>query len=147
MSPAHTCQRLHLIACTPEDAAVISALAQDARIRAGDICYDARRRRLVLVGERTCRERQVAAQVPFGLSICGVAKVQRKAWPRTADQGLQLLAICAAGDESTVKLVFAGGPELRLETECVDMLLDDIGDPEPTGEVPRHPVSEGGPRR
>lgn len=162
MEAVNVVHRLHLIANGEEDAEVISALMQDTTVRAADIRYEPRQRRLVLAGERFCWERRIASRSPVGLKICGVMAAARQGWPDDGDALLHLLAIWVEGPEggggrgnagaaaggkhgsktagaaTRVTLIFAGGPAIRLTVECVDIMMDDLGDPEPTAKVPCH---------
>ena len=54
---------------------------------------------------------------------------------------LDLLAITvdeAAGDGAALTLAFAAGPTLRVEAECVDLILEDLGEPWPASREPAH---------
>ncbi|NBB83972.1 MAG: DUF2948 family protein, partial [Alphaproteobacteria bacterium] len=59
---------------------------------------------------------------------------------------LNLLAIEAAAGAggAVVTLTFAGGAQLRLEAERLDVALEDRGQPWPTTRRPRHEIEDGG---
>jgi len=131
-------EQLRLIGHEADDVPVISALMQDAVVRVDDIAYDARTRRFALVGNRFCWEKKEALRARTALRAECVTRAQRKNWPARGDAVLSLLAIRA--DERGLTLDFSGGACVRLETECVDLLLEDLGGPWGAKAVPRHEV-------
>jgi hypothetical protein len=129
-------ERLRLIGHEAEDVPVISALMQDAAVRVEDIAFDARARRFALIANRYCWEKDVPARIRSALRIECVTRAQRKDWPAQRDAVLELLAIRRDGDGMV--LDFAGGASVRLETECVDLLLEDLSGPWGARVAPRH---------
>lgn len=129
-------QTLRLIGHEAADVPVISALMQDAAVRVDDIAFDARARRFALVANRYRWEADVPSRTRSALHFDGVIRAQRKAWPADGDAVLALLAIRA--DDGGVTLDFSGGASVRLETECVDLVLEDLTGPWGTRTVPRH---------
>ena len=129
-------ERLHLIGHDAEDVPVISALMQDAAVRVGDIGFDAKAHRFALVANRYCWEKDSPARTRSALRVDGVTRAQRKRWPRDDSAVLELLAIRA--DDGGVTLDFAGGASVRLETECVDLLLEDLAGPWGARATPHH---------
>jgi hypothetical protein len=134
--------RLHLIASDAADVPLLSALVQDAVLRLADISYDRRARRLGLMLSRFCRECPTPRRVKSVLAAGGVTAIKRRNWP--GDEGgsnagaLNLLAL-RVEEDGAILLDFAGGASLRIEAECIDLLLDDVGPPWPAKLVPRHP--------
>lgn len=116
--------RLTLLASESADLPVLSALMQDAIVRAGDVGWDARARRLVLLASRYRWEAAEKTRVRTALRLDSILKVQRLNWPRDADTPLAMLAVSADGDYITI--AFAGGISLRAEVECIDALLEDM---------------------
>lgn len=129
-------EQLRLIGHEAEDIPVISALMQDAAVRVDDIAFDAKSRRFVLVANRFCWEKREALRTRTALRVECVARAQRRSWPAQGDAVLALLAIRAENDGLT--LDFAGGASVRLETECVDIVLEDLSGPWDAKAVPRH---------
>ena len=127
--------RLLLLAHDAAEVPLISALVHSAVLRADDVGYDRRARRLVLLVNRYRWEARDATRVRAALRLDSVRAVQRKAWP-AAGTVLELLALTL--DTDTVTLVFAGGATLRVEVECPDLVLEDIGAPWPASREPRH---------
>ncbi|WP_448585773.1 DUF2948 family protein [Thermaurantiacus sp.] len=133
-------KRLHLAAVELDEVPAFSALVQDFVLKAADIAFDARGRRLVLLGNRFCWERNAPRRARTALVVSSLLRVARRNWPRSREAPLELLAIEAEPTEAGARLYlhFAGGPALRLEAECIDLLLDDLSDPWPAARTPGH---------
>lgn len=116
--------RLTLLAKDAGDLPVLSALMQDAIVRAGDIAWDARGHRLVLLASRYRWEAAEKTRARAALRIESVLKVQRQGWPRDPETLLAVLAVTADGDQITI--AFAGETSLRAEVECIDAVLEDM---------------------
>lgn len=117
-------ERLTLLAADAGDLPPLSALVQDAIVRAGDVAWDRRGRRLVLIASRYRWEAGDKTRVRTALRIGSVLAVQQIRWPRDPDTILDLLAI--AGSDDAMTLAFAGGTSLRARVECIDMVLEDL---------------------
>ena len=128
--------RLLLLANEADEVPLISALVQDAVVHAADIAWEPRARRLVLLVNRFRWETGDRTRVRAALRLESVTRLQRRAWPR-GDAVLDLLAIDAAA-AGAVTLAFAAGPTLRAEVECIDLILEDIGEPWPATREPAH---------
>lgn len=129
--------RLTLLASDPGDLPVLSALMQDAIVRAGDIGWDRRRRRLVLVASRYRWEAATeVSRVRTALRLDSVLRVERQHWPADPDAMLALLSIAA--DSDRVTLSFADAASLRLHVECVDAVLEDLSAPWGVRHRPHH---------
>lgn len=135
---------LRLLAQDAEDVAVISAATQDAVIRVGDIVLEPSAKQLTLVLNRFRWEAGGGERVRCGLQIAGVLKVQTRKIRRSApDAVLELLALTFTPGEApggTVGLAFAGGGDLRVIVECVDMVMADVSPPWSTRRTPAHEV-------
>ncbi|WP_421857779.1 DUF2948 family protein [Oricola sp.] len=142
---------LKLLALDTEDLAVISAQVQDAVTRPGVIEYSPRNKRFSLVLNRfawdaegrpsagsSAHERRQAV-----LSFARVLKARTVGIRRNDDeQVLSLLAVRFIDGDTpagTLELVFADGPLIHLEVECVEAQLEDIGAAWETRFKPRHP--------
>ena len=128
--------RLTLLGQSAADLPAISALMQDAILRAPDIGMDRAARRLVLLVNRYRHEASVPSRVRSALRIETVTAAQRRNWPAAPDAVLVLLAI--AVDDDALTLRFSGGAALRVQTEVLDILLEDLAAPWPTTRVPQH---------
>ena len=127
--------RLLLLAQEPDEVPLISALVQSAVLRAGDVGYDRRARRLVLLVNRYRWETRDRTRVRAALRLDSVTGVRRKSWP-DADATLELLALTLDGD--TITLAFAGGATLAVGVECADLVLEDMSAAWPASREPRH---------
>lgn len=141
---------LKLIALDAEDLSVIAAHLQDAVLRIEDMAYLKAERRFAIVANRFDWERaaQTAdAAKSFVRRRAGVriervtgAKVQALDLTRK-DQVLSLLTLTFEPQEEpqgTITLTFAGGGAVRLEVECIEAALTDLGGAWATPLKPEH---------
>lgn len=130
-----------LIAFDEADLAVLSAHLQDAQLKAADIAYLPQEKRFALVASRFAREEGVAPhRRPVGMHFEGVERVRTAGVSPGSDTDLQLLAIhFMAGDapSGTVQMIFAGGAEIRLDVECLEAAMSDLGEG-PACSCPQH---------
>jgi hypothetical protein len=132
---------LRLRAESEDDLAVISSLLQDAVGKAGDIAWMPRKRRLVVLLNRFRWEDSADAEKakrPFervrsAVTVESVLKVRgRGINPSDKDQVFELLAILFSpvqGCAGTLTLTLAGGGEIALEVECLELALADLSRP------------------
>lgn len=129
---------LKLAALDSEDLAVISAHLQDAEVRVGDMAYLQQSMRFALVAARFDWVQALAGpceRCGTGLHFERVFKVVRAGFDQDPDRVLTLLAVMFTPGEApsgTITLRFSGGAAIRLEVECIEAALSDIG--------PRWPV-------
>lgn len=152
-------QPLKLRAEDAEDVTVLAACLQDATLRVADIAWQPKQRRFALVLNRFRweDERQADAgrrlilavphmRVAAGLHFDGVLNVQSSGIDRNDGRAvLELLSILAEPGEdgaAVLTMVFAGGGALRLDVECIDAQMQDIGAPFPVRRVPQHRMEE-----
>ena len=128
-------ERVRLLAADAEDLETLSALMQDAAVNAGDIVYDPRARRLVILANRFRWETRTPTRVRTALRLEGVTGVSRRAWPATAAV-LDLLALRNGND--AIEIDFAGGAALRVGVEAIDVELHDLSEAWPAKRTPRH---------
>ena len=128
--------QLKLIALDADDLAVISAHVQDARVQTGDIIWRQGEKRLVvgmnrldweqtLTGETAPRRLISALRFDRVLS-CKSRNIDLEA-PQTV---LELLGIEFHADEApggSAVLMFSHGGVLRLDVECLECELTDLG--------------------
>ncbi len=129
--------RLTLVAGDAGDLPVLSALMQDAIVRAGDVGYDRGARRLVLIASRYRWEMPDKTRTRTALRIETVLGVQQQGWPRDPDIMLDLLAVTASADDS-ITLAFASGVSLRARVECIDAVLEDLSPAWGVRHTPEH---------
>ena len=144
---------LKLIALDKEDVEVISAHLQDAIVKVADVHWRPAEQRLVLAVGRFDWESAHAAKPEYRrrLSALRFERVSackcRNVAPRDKDAVLNLLAVEFAETESpagVLTLVFSGGAALRLEVECIEAELADLGPSWTTAACPDH-SSDGAP--
>jgi len=145
--------RLRLMALDAEDLAVISAQVQDAVTRPDAIDFRPREKRFTLVVNRfawDASEKKSGAGKAFErrqsvLSFARVLNVRSTGIRRgDTDQVLSLLAIRFSESDAPagmIELVFADGPLIHLDVECVEAQLEDLGGAWETRFKPRHPAN------
>lgn len=145
---------LKLLAVDAQDLEIVSAHCQDAVARSAEMNFSAREKRFVLVMNRFVWEgaepRRRFAFSPRRdyerrrsvLHFDRVTRVrQTGVLIGDPDQVLALLAVrFVAGEEpsGTVELVFAGGSAIRLDVECIEAQLTDLGAAWSTRNKPDH---------
>lgn len=121
---------LRLLAEDGEDLAIISAALQDAILRPADIVWERKARTLTIQLSRFCWEcggTWVRAAMQFG----DVSAVKSRGLPRLPDAALELLAIHFIDEEAPggkAILMFAGGGDLRVDVECLDVVVADLSE-------------------
>ena len=140
---------LKLIALDDEDLGVLSAHLQDAVLRVADLAYLRAERRFAMIVNRfdwaspekdqdgqfarlraALRFEKVASAQVAGLNLKDASKV------------LSLMAITFETTKEpagVVRLVFSGDAAIRLEVECVEAELRDLGAQWATKKKPSHP--------
>src|ERR1700710_426374 len=129
-------EQLKLIALDPDDLAVISAHVQDARVQPADIIWRQAEKRLVvgmsrldwaqtLAGETAPRRLVAALRFDRGLSC-----KSRNIDVETPDAAMELLGIEFHPGEApggSAVLLFSQGGAVRLDVECLECELTDLG--------------------
>ncbi len=144
--------RLKLMALDAEDLAVISAQVQDAVTKSDAIDYRPREKRFTLMinrfawdqADNTARSGKNYERRQAVLSFARVQNVRTKDIRRDGDQVLSLLAIRFEETDAPagrIELVFADGPLIHLDVECVEAQMEDLGAAWETRFKPRHPAS------
>ena len=137
--------RLRLLAQDEEDLAVLSAHMQDALVRVADMTFLPKTNVFALVGSRfdwlaAASGRKQRCQV--GLHFDRVLKASRKGFETAQpDDVLNLLSMTftvADAPAGVVDLVFSGGAAVRLEVECLEGQLRDLGPRWQTTRQPGH---------
>jgi hypothetical protein len=138
---------LKLVALDQDDIAVVSSHLQDALVRVSDILWQPQQRRLVVVLDRF--DWMAAIDSSPDLRRCRAAlrfeRVQcckcRNVDQADKNAKLNLLAVEFAETEApagVVTLIFSGGAALRLEVECLECELADLGPTWATACCPDH---------
>lgn len=134
--------RLFLGFADADDLGVVSALVQDAVVKAADLVYLGGAKRFALVANRFCWEKEGKTfRRRCGLHFDTVRSARVKGIDRTAvEQVLELLAVEAGETDNgvTIDLIFAGGAQIRLDAETIEGGLKDLTDAWPTRRAPTH---------
>ncbi len=134
-----------------EDLEVVSTHVQDAVLTAADILWRPQEKRVVValnrfdwegaqVGDPEFHRRRAALRFERVLS-CKCREMD----PAGKNTVLNLLAVEFAETDvpaGVVTLIFSGGKVLRLEVECLEAELADLGPAWAAGRCPDHPVVE-----
>ena len=138
---------LALTAFDEVDLAVVAACLQDALVRRADMAWEKKRRRFAFVASRFLWETETGdaslggSRVRTGVHFNGVQAVKLRGMPGAAagEAPLVLLTVATAVDSTgagTITLLFAGDTSIRLEVECVECHLRDLG---PAWDTPNRP--------
>lgn len=139
---------LKLIALDKDDIEIISTHLQDAILKVGDIIWRPAEQRLVLALNRFDWEAANGAEPRYwrrraALRFDRVMNLKcRNLRPAEQELVLNLLAVEFAENDppgGTVTLVFSGGSALRLQVECLEVELVDLGPAWETVKCPHHP--------
>lgn len=136
---------LRLIAQDTEDFAVLSTQMQDAVVRVGDMAWLPQGNRFALVG---CRFDWAAAETGrrercnTGLHFECVRNVRLRGFDQSdPERTLNLLGIIFTQTDAPsgfVDLVFSGDAGVRLDVECLEAQLRDLGSRWKTNRQPGH---------
>lgn len=124
---------LKLAALDADDLAVLSAQMQDAVLHVGDMSFSKRKRCFALVANRFAWEepKSVPQRRRTGVSFHRVTAARVHGIKQSApDEVLSLLAITFEAGEAPsggIILSFAGGGSIRLDVECIEARLSDMG--------------------
>lgn len=137
---------LRLMAQETDDLSAISALVQDAALRAGDLSYDPAGRHFTLRMNRFCHEagKGVPLRAPSVMRISGVTAVKMRGLDiKQANLPLSLLDIAVEPLEApaaalTLRFAGANHRDIRIEAECIDVLLLDLAAPRRARSTPAH---------
>ena len=125
-----------LIALDADDLAVISSHVQDAAVRVADIIWRQGEKRLVIGMSRIDWDRRIEGEVTPRRLLAALrfdrvlACKSRDIDLEAADVGLELLGIefhAADAPSGSAVLIFASGGALRLDVECLEVELADLG--------------------
>ncbi len=142
---AETAKPLRLLAHDAEDLGVLSAALQDAIAKIGDIRWDAQGRTLTIACNRFRWEAggKQGERVRSALQFGDVTGVQGRNLRRDAKGAVvELLSIgfqpAEEAPAGVVTLTFAGGGDMRVSVDCLDVALADVSDPWATPRTPGH---------
>ncbi|MBX6328196.1 MAG: DUF2948 family protein [Pseudolabrys sp.] len=140
---------LKFIVLDEEDLEVVSAHVQDAIVRVGDVHWRPQEKRLVVGINRFDWESAQSAPPQYRRrrSVLRFERVLackcRNVDPAGREAVLNLLAVefkATDAPAGVVTLTFSGGGTLRLDVECLEAELADLGPTWTTSSCPIHPV-------
>lgn len=140
---------LKIAALDPDDLAILSAHLQDAEVKVGDMTYLPAQQRFALFGARFdwyAAGRGLCERCGTGLHFERVSRVRRAGFDQDPETVLTLLAISFMPTEApggTVMLHFSNDGAVRLDVECLEAALADVG---PRWTCGNPPVRDGVPR-
>ena len=144
---------LKLIALDREDLDVVSAHVQDAVLKVGDMTWLPAEKRFVIAMNRFDWETAEGKRAKSferrraALHFDRVRGAKANQVPQTdKDAVLELLAVRFDETDApagTVELQFAGGGTLRLDVECLEAQLSDLGAAWQTKSRPQHDDNDG----
>ena len=137
---------LRLLAQDADDLGVLSAALQDAVAKIGDIRWDAQARTLTLACNRfrwEAAKGKRGERVRSALQFGDVAGVQARNLRRDAKGAVvSLMSIAFEPAEEApaglVVLTFAGGGDMRVSVDCLDVALADVSEAWATPRTPGH---------
>jgi hypothetical protein len=138
---------LRLVALDTDDIAVVSTHVQDSVVKVGDIMWRPAEKRAIVVLNRFDWESAQSLEPPYrrrraALRFERVNALKHRNIPCTAkDAVLNLLAVEFTPTDApagAVTLYFSGGAALRLEVECLEAELADLGPVWATAACPTH---------
>ena len=140
-------QLLRLIALDADDLSVISANLQDAVVRVADMAFLPKEKRFALLGSRfnwAAPDSGPMERRSVGLHFDQVLRAAFVGFDRDDQAGvLNLLSIGFDPGEApggAICLTFSAGASIKLEVECVDAQMRDIGPRWQTHSKPRHDI-------
>ena len=143
---------LRLIALEPQDLDALSCNLQDAVVRVADLAFLPAQRRFALLASRfdwVAAEHGSMERCRAGVHFDNVTRVASTGFDRSNREGvLNLLSIAFhAGHDGeapagTIELVFSGGAAIRLEVECVDAQMRDLGPRWAAAHRPGHAIDD-----
>ena len=137
---------LRLIAQDPGEVTALSAALQDAVGKIGDFLYEPAQQRFTLALNRYRWEAGAKGRgqrVRTALQAGSVIAAKARRLKQGSDEAVVcLLSVAFEPGEApggALVFTFAGGGELRLDVECVDMVMADLSEPWRAVRRPAHP--------
>ena len=138
---------LKLVALDTDDIAVVSAHVQDSVVKVGDVMWRPAERRVIVVFNRFDWESAQSLEPPYRRRRAALrfervnALKARNVAASDRDAMLNLLAVEFTPTDTPagqVTLTFSGGAALRLDVECLEAELADLGPVWATAACPAH---------
>lgn len=145
-------EMLKLVALDEEDLQIVSAHLQDAVLKVSDLQYFPKEKRFILTSNRFVWEeakprflrKPVYQRRRTALHFNRVNQVQAAKIDRTKSEDvLSLLAIrfiASVPPAGTIELTFSANAAIRLDVECIEAQMTDLGAAWEANSLPRHEV-------
>jgi len=139
--------RLKFAALDKDDLEVVSAHLQDAMVNSAEILWRPSENRVVIGLDRfdweaaACTDKPSYRRRRAALRFDRVRSCQARDIEPVRDRAMSLLAVEfneTDAPSGTVTLIFSGKATLRLEVECLEVELADLGPPRDAGICPDH---------
>ena len=137
--------KLKLLAQDETDLQVVATVLQDAVVAVKTLHYDRDGHAFTLQGSRFRHETGGPERIFTGLAFNNVLAARHRGLDRTKPEAFAvLLDMAFAASEAdedpggTVTLHFAGGGEIALDVEALDLVLADVGEARTVKAVPAH---------
>lgn len=135
-------KHLSLKAETAEDLSVISSAVQDSILRVQGILYNSKTRSLMLGLQRYRHEDKKPSRIISALRFDSVLSMKSIGIDRSNEEAfLVLLSISfepTQAPSGDVILSFSGGGKIKLDAECLEVMLLDQGEAWSTKSMPDH---------
>jgi hypothetical protein len=136
---------LRLLAHSADDITIISALCQDAVVRVGDIHFEPRAKRFVMILLRYQWEANgTRRRIRSVLRIEHVDAVKQR---KVSGDVLALLSVTATqpaldaeNPAAEIILTFSGEAALKISSDSLDIILEDVTDSWQVSHIPAHPA-------
>ncbi len=142
-------EHLRLIALEAEDLSAMSCNLQDAVVRVADLAFLPAQRRFALLASRfdwVVAESGRMERCRAGVHFDHVTHVASTGFDRSNREGvLNLLSLSFQEGEApggVIELVFSAGAAIRLEVECVDAQMRDLGPRWQAAHKPGHAIDD-----
>ncbi len=139
---------MQIMAASADDLLVLSALVQDGIARIADLHREASARRFTVAMNRfrweLVQQGKQPARVRSGLMIEGVSAVRTQKLNRgNPDAVVDILSLGFTADEDNppagcLHIMLAGGGQIDLDVECIDITLADVSKTWGSRRVPDH---------
>ncbi len=139
---------MQLMATSADDLQVVSALTQDGVARIRDLHRDATSRRFTLGFNRfrweLVSQGKQPSRVRTGLMVEGVSAVRTQSLSRAnPDAVIDILSLEFTPDDANppagiLRILLAGGGQIELDVECIDVTLADVSKTWRTRHQPDH---------
>jgi hypothetical protein len=142
--------RLKFVALDKDDLDVVSAHLQDALVKPTEVLWRPQENRVVIALDRfdweaaACSEKPAFKRRRAALRFDRVRACKARDVDLTSDTDLNLLAVEFSETDApsgSVTLIFAGKATFRLDVECLEVELADIGPERDAGCCPDHKVA------